>query len=137
MTLNFEDRNAIVTLRMQRAKETLQEAKDNVDMKHWRVVANRLYYACYYAASALLINNGHLARTHSGVVSLLNLHFVLNGLISEEQGNLYGKLFTLRQEGDYNDWKIVQAEEVLSKIVPAEKFITTIEKLISSSQQKN
>ena len=131
MTLNFEDRNAIVTLRLQRAKETLQEAKDNANMNHWRVVANRLYYACYYATSALLIDNGHLARTHSGVVSLFNLHFVSKGLVSQEQGSLYGKLFTLRQEGDYNDWKTVDAEEVLSKIVPAEEFVAAIEKLIT------
>ncbi|MDR0437176.1 MAG: HEPN domain-containing protein [Bacteroidales bacterium] len=133
MTLEFQDRNAIVSLRLQGAKDALQEAKGNIEMEYWRVAANRLYYACYYAASALLISNGYLARTHSGVISLLNLHFVSKGLISKEQGHFFGNLFELRQSGDYNDWKIIKAEDVQSKIVPAEEFVATVEKMISSS----
>jgi uncharacterized protein (UPF0332 family) len=130
MTLEFEDRTAIVTLRLQRAKETLQDAKDAANIQRWRMAANRLYYACYYAASALLVSKGHIARTHTGVVSLLNLHFVTNGLINKEQGKFYGNLFSLRQDGDYDDWRIIEAEDVQPKIALAEGFIATIEKLI-------
>ncbi|GHT58590.1 hypothetical protein AGMMS50239_03410 [Bacteroidia bacterium] len=64
MTLNTEDRNEIVKLRMQKAKETMLEVNDNVALKHWRVAANRLYYACHYAVGALLISNGHTAHTY-------------------------------------------------------------------------
>jgi len=130
MTLDFQDRTAIVSYRLQRAKETLQEAKEMSELKYWRIAANRLYYACFYAANALLVNNNHLTRTHSGVVSLLNLHFVSKGLISKELGNLYGRLFALRQTGDYDDWAVVEAEDVLPKIALSEEFIATVEKLI-------
>lgn len=136
MMLEFEDRSAIVTLRLQRVKETLQDAKDAANIKRWRMAANRLYYACYYAASALLVNSGHIARTHTGVVSLFNLHFVTKGLISKEQGRFYGNLFSLRQDGDYDDWKIIDAEDVLPKIAPAEEFIATIEELILLPQSE-
>ncbi|MDR2058337.1 MAG: HEPN domain-containing protein [Dysgonamonadaceae bacterium] len=36
---------------------------------------NRLYYACYYAVTALLINSGIEAQTHAGVRRMLALHF--------------------------------------------------------------
>jgi uncharacterized protein (UPF0332 family) len=65
MTLNEENRNALVTFRIERAKETLIEAKDNAELGHWRVVANRLYYACFYAVNALLIKNEITAHTLS------------------------------------------------------------------------
>ncbi len=130
MTLNFEDRTVIVNHRLQRAKETLQEAKAVAELRYLHAAVNRLYYACYYAASALLIHNGHLTRTHQGVIGLLNLHFVSKELLSKEQGKFYGKLFELRLTGDYNDWAILEEEDVLSKIAPAEEFINSIEKLI-------
>ena len=53
MTLKKEDREALVALRMQRAKELLAETRDIMAMGYWRTTANRLYYACYNAVSAL------------------------------------------------------------------------------------
>ena len=130
MKLNPEDRNNIVRLRLERAKETLQETKGIAEMKYWRVAANRLYYTCFYAVSALLIKNGYTTHTHSGIITLLGLHFVSKGIISKEQGNFYNKLAALRHTGDYDDWNTICAEDVLPKIPLAEEFINTIEELI-------
>jgi uncharacterized protein (UPF0332 family) len=69
MTLQQESRNALVTIRLQRANETILETKANMQLGYWRVAANRLYYACYYAASALLIKNGITAHTHTGIIN--------------------------------------------------------------------
>jgi uncharacterized protein (UPF0332 family) len=81
MTLFKEEREAIVTHRLQRARETLVEAVDNAGMNHWHAAANRLYYACYYAVSALLVQNGFFSRTHSGTIGLLGIHFVNTGIL--------------------------------------------------------
>jgi len=132
MTLNSEERTAIVKIRLQKAKETLQDAKDIADMNKWHAAANRLYYACYYAVSALLIKNGYSPRTHSGTISLLSLHFVSKGIINEKHGKFYGNLFELREKGDYSDWVVVEAEDVLPRLEPAQKFIEEIENLINS-----
>ena len=102
-------------------------------MKFWHTAANRLYYACYYAVTALLIKNGYTARTHSGVFSLLGKHFVLENIISKEQNNLYGALLELRQDGDYDDWRTIHEEDVKPLIEPAENFIKEIENLITQN----
>jgi len=131
MTLSEENRKYIVNHRLQKAHETLAEAKGTINMGFWRVAANRLYYACYYAVTALLIKNGYTVRTHNGVFTILGKHFVLEGIVSKEQNRLYGKLFELRQKGDYDDWITIEAEDVISRLEPAQNFITEIENLIN------
>ena len=130
MTLNEENRNALVALRLEKAKEAMTEAKDIIELGHWRVVANRLYYACFYAVSALLIQNEITARTHSGVMNQFGLHFVEKGLVSKEQNKLYGRLFGLRQTGDYDDWVTLKRDDVIHLVEPVQNFIEEIGKLI-------
>ncbi|SRR5690554_1167013 len=132
MTLNSEERDTLVALRLQIARETLEEAKGNMKMEYWRTATNRLYYACYYAVNALLIYNGYIARTHSGVIGLFGLHFVSKGLISMENGKLYRNLFEKRQSSDYDEWIIIDGNDVKPFIKPVEEFISTIEDLIAS-----
>jgi uncharacterized protein (UPF0332 family) len=133
MTLKNKDRNALVTVRLQKAKETLTEVKGNIGLGYWRVAANRLYYASFYAVSALLIKNEITAHTHSGVINQLSLHFVTKGIISIEQGKLHKHLFELRQSGDYDDWVYIEEEDVLPFIEPVELFIAKIENLINNN----
>ena len=134
MTLSHEDRESLVALRLQRAKETLTEVKGNIELGFWRVVANRMYYACFYAVSALLIKKGLTAHTHSGVINQLGLHFVKKGLISMEQGKMYSRLFDIRQTGDYNDWISIEENDVIPLIEPVNDFIESIEKLIEREE---
>jgi len=132
MTLQQEDKNSVVTLRLRKANETIQEANGNMQLGYWRTVANRLYYATYYAASALLIKNGLTAHTHTGVINQFGLHFVAKGLISKEQGKLLKQLYELRQNGDYSDWFDIEEKDVKPLLQPAENFIKTIEDLINN-----
>ena len=130
MTLKQKDKDALVTIRLQRAKETMSEVNGNMQLGYWRVVANRLYYACYYATTALLIKNNITAHTHAGVINQLGLHFVTKGIVSNKQGKFFKHLFELRQSGDYDDWYNIEEKDVKPLIEPAEQFIATIENLI-------
>ena len=133
MTLRKEDKSALITLRIQRAKETMEELKANVQLGFWRIAANRLYYACYYAASALLIKNDLTSHTHAGVINQFGLHFVSTGIINKEQGKLFKQLHNLRQSGDYDDWFVIEEKDVNPYIKQVEKFISEIENLINTN----
>ena len=126
MSLNYDERKAIVLLRLVRASQTLEEAKGNMTLKYWHVVANRLYYAAYYAVSALLIANGDTAQTHAGVKGVFGMHFVKTNIVPREMNDLYSKLFALRMTGDYDDTYNLREEDVTPLIVPTEALITTI-----------
>ena len=90
--LSDEERKSVVEYRLQKAKDTLSEIKDITDLGYWRTAVNRLYYACYYAASSLLVKHGYSTHTHSGVINLLGMHFVSKEVISKEHGKFYGKI---------------------------------------------
>ena len=130
MILTKTEREAVVRYRLERANKTLSEAISNIENHCWHAAANRLYYACFYAACALLINNGHATRTHNGVFSLLGAHFVSTGLISKEQNKFYRRILELRQTGDYDDFIEYTENEIVPLIQPAKQFIKTIESLI-------
>jgi uncharacterized protein (UPF0332 family) len=134
MGLTDKERKIVVQFRMEKAKKTFSEMVPLIDNKLWHTAANRLYYACYYAVSALLIKNGIEAKTHHGIISQMGLLFVKTGLISIESGNLYKQLFELRQTGDYSDWIDIEKEDIVPLIEPAEKFIAEIEKLAKFSE---
>ena len=93
--------DALATYRLQRSLETMQEAEVLFSNEFYNAVINRLYYACYYAVTALLLKNGITAQTHSGTKSMLGLHFVVPGKLSKKIANTYFTLFEKRQSGDY------------------------------------
>ena len=58
MPLSIEEKKSIIAYRVQKADSVFIEASDNATMNHWNLVANRLYYAVFHMASALLIDKG-------------------------------------------------------------------------------
>ncbi len=89
-----------VKYRLEKADETLKAAHVLIQHKFWNSGVNRLYYACFYATTALLAQNGMTAQTHTGVKTQFFLHFVKTGKIFLELGKLYSDLFDGRQKGD-------------------------------------
>ena len=116
-------------LRMEKAANTMEQVRGIVPMQYLEVIANRLYYAAYYAVSALIIANGDTAQTHSGVVRAFGLHFVKTGRVSNKLGSLYNKLYVMRLTGDYDDTHNLEEDEVLPFVDPTGELIEEINKL--------
>lgn len=135
MTLNTDERAAIVSYRLEKARNTIQEVKDIGAIGYWNLSANRLYYAAYYASAALLIHNGIDASTHRGVLRMIGQSFVKNGTLTMEDSKLLGRLFTMRQTGDYEDLFDWEEKDVAPLIHQVEDYINRICNLISC--QKN
>ena len=131
MSLTTDERNAIVTFRIQKAWDTLIEAEGISTLNYWNTVANRLYYSCFYMTSALLTQNNYSAQTHSGVIHLFGMHFIRTGLISKDAGKLFSKLFELRQTGDYDDLFNLTAEDVAPLISLVHNFLDELSKKIT------
>ena len=117
MTLNADERQAIVTYRLEKAESTYNDVLKSMEFGMFSTAANRLYYCFYYAASALLISKGIETHRHAGVQSMMHLHFVKPGLMTTEDGLLMRRLFNLRQESDYDDFFVIKQED-LDPLVP-------------------
>ena len=132
MILNETDRKEIVKYRLENARTTFAEVPFHMENKFYKTAANRLYYACYYAASALLINDGYEAHTHSGVKTLLGLHYFNQEKLDMSFAKMYRQLFNLRQTCDYEDLAKIDEEEVKPFIDFTEQLISAIEGFISA-----
>lgn len=130
MSLSDEERFALVSYRLEKAHITLEQVKNIVPLGYWDMIANRLYYAAYYAVSALLLQDGYTVQTHHGIIQMLGLHYIKTCILSGECGTLYGQLFSLRQTGDYGDTFGLTEKQVEPLIKPTEELIGQIETLI-------
>ena len=128
-----EDRVEIVKYRIARAHETLREVDILIDNKLWNTAINRLYYSCYYAVSALLINAEIKAQTHAGVRQMFGLHFVNTGLIDRDLGRYYSNIFDKRLTGDYDDFIEYGHDDVIALFDPAKELVNQIDQLIKKT----
>jgi uncharacterized protein (UPF0332 family) len=125
-----EERRKVVEHRLQPANETLNSAKILLDADQRISAVNRLYYACFYAVTALLETRGLASSKHSGVLSLFNKNFVKAGSITNDAGAFYKHLYHKRHEGDYTDFAEFTHERVREMYSSAVNFISEISRLI-------
>lgn len=120
----------LMNYRYARAKETLSEVPYLKEQGFYNTAINRLYYACYYAAVALMIKNKLFPTTHAGVKQLLGMHFVAKGKLSREQGRSFSLLFERRHSSDYDDFAYSSEQDVAELLPKAEDFIKAIGELL-------
>jgi len=119
----------LIKYRFQRARETLDEANVMLQTEHLYGASNRVYYACFYAVSALLITKNLSSSKHAGVMALFNRHFIKEKLLPVELGKFYSRVFDNRQQSDYGDVVKVEAKQLTKDIKTASDFIDRIESL--------
>lgn len=120
----------LIRYRMNRARETLQEARLMFDANHIYGAANRTYYACFYAVVGLLLTKKLSSPKHSGVIALFNRHFIKEGIMPIEMGKFYSRMFDTRIESDYGELVQFEKSQIEADIAEAEKFIAKIEEYI-------
>jgi uncharacterized protein (UPF0332 family) len=120
----------LIQFRINRAFETLREAETMIEHQFWNASVNRVYYACFYAVSALLLKKGVDSTTHKGLRQMFGLHFIQTGVVSKEYGKFFSDLFDRRQTGDYDDFITFDKETALNLFSTGRDFVKEIEALI-------
>ncbi|WP_458210454.1 HEPN domain-containing protein [Haladaptatus sp. NG-SE-30] len=64
-------------------------------------VVNRLYYACFHAAQAVLYAKGFDPTSHRGVSTLFGKEVVLEGDVPRDDGRFLSELWDYREQADY------------------------------------
>ena len=132
MSLTEEERQAIVFYRIEKSRQSLDDIRKVLPLNLWSIIANRMYYALYYAASALLIHDGHKVGTHKGVISLFYFNYVKDGPLSKEDGSLFSHVFAFRQGSDYDDFVDASEEDIKRYLPQVESLVEKITSLINN-----
>ena len=129
--LDDATRRELVAYRLKRAEETIEEADYNAKGGYYNAAVNRLYYACYYAASALMLTERLDISTHKGIRNQLGLHFILKGRLDQRYGAIYSRLYQARQAGDYEDFVFCSLEMYDAFRPESISFISAVKALIA------
>lgn len=119
--------------RLERAFQTLDEAKLLFSSGYTNAYVNRLYYACFYAVSALLILEEKSTSKHGQLRAMLHRDYVKTGLLSKESGKHFDLLFQSRQTGDYVDNATFNPEEVKDWLEKTRRFVEEVQKFLSAN----
>ena len=117
-----------------KSQECLEAARREMRAGAHVFAINRLYYAMFYAALALLQEISKVPSKHSGVVSLFDTEFVMKGVFPKELSKDFHKIFELRQNHDYRTHQpssLSEAEETLEK---ASRFVQAVKSHLRSSR---
>ncbi len=119
-----------INYRIERSKETILDVDLLIKSESWNSATNRLYYACFYSVSAILIKNNINTKSHNGAKTKFNELFVSTGIINNDLARVYAYLLENRIKGDYNDFFKMDEEKFMRLYHPAKDLISTIEKLL-------
>ena len=129
MSERFDDE---ISAYLERADQSLQAARELVARGFYDFAASRAYYAAFYAASALLLQENMEFSKHSGVIAAIHRHFVKRGRLSKEHGKALNWLFEMRGIGDYGGIAHVSRHQVKDVLEEAEKFVSAVKTLFSN-----
>jgi uncharacterized protein (UPF0332 family) len=120
-----------IKYRIERARETIEEVRTHIDNGYWNTAINRMYYACFYAIGALLVQSNIEVSSHSGVRQKFGEHFVKPGIFDRELAKHFTELSEKRLKGDYNDF-FDYDEATVNRLYPrSTEFIHRIEQIIN------
>jgi len=94
--------------------------------------ASRAYYAMFYAAEALLLNDGLTFKKHSAVIAAFAEHYTRTGRLAEHLHRFFIDAQNARLSGDYMSEIDISAQEVQAQIDHAREFVTTVTKFLHS-----
>jgi len=120
--------------RMERAKEMLSAAEDNLKIGQYKTSLNRSYYAIFHAMRAMNILKGFDSSKHSGVIAYFNKEYIKEGIMDKELSVIIKSSSFLREKSDYDDFFIVGRNETENQLASAKVFLEAVEKYLTEQE---
>ncbi|HPR33469.1 MAG TPA: HEPN domain-containing protein [Prolixibacteraceae bacterium] len=121
-----------IEYRITRSKETIEEVRVHIENRFWNTAINRMYYACFYAVSALLAKDKIEVSSHTGVRQKFGEYYVKTGKINRDLARHFTELSEKRHKGDYNDFYDYDEETVIRLYPVSKRFIEEIISILTN-----
>ncbi|MBM4375698.1 MAG: HEPN domain-containing protein [Deltaproteobacteria bacterium] len=112
------------------ARDTLAAAETLARAGFARHAVGRSYYAVFHAACALLATVGLAARTHEGVRSLVNEHFVRTGLLATVHARTLRQIAGDRNDADYDAAATFTVDDAAEDLERARAFVDAVAAIV-------
>ena len=130
----YNPSDEVLIAMINKAKEKLNVAKREYDMKYYNEVSSRAYYAVFHSISAILAEKGLTFKSHSQTIGAFNRDFVKTKIFPSNTFRKIQRLFDNRQMSDY-DWNSsFDEEEAGTDINDAELIINNCIKYLNKTR---
>ena len=124
--------NELAKYRMERAKEMLVAAEENLKIGQYKTSLNRSYYAIFHSMRAANIVKGFDSSKHSGVIGFFNREYLKENLMDRQLSVIIKKSSFLREKSDYDDFFIASKKDAEIQIENAKIFVNTVQAYLKS-----
>lgn len=115
---------------LDKAKENIKAGLDLIRDGHYEIAASRAYYAMFYAAEALLSEEGEEFSSHGAVHGAFGKRFTKTGRLDAKFHRYLIDAYRERQAADYDAPAEVGSEEAQTLVNQAKEFLTAAEALL-------
>ncbi len=128
----MQDENKILLGNWLNKSDTaLDDTKKNIEINSLETAQNRLYYAIFYAVSALAKSEGFITAKHGQLLGWFNQNYVNTNKIDKNIAKIYRLSFENRQKSDYTFFYIPKKEKLEQDVLEASIFIAEIKKILT------
>ena len=120
--------------RLERAKEDLKAAELLYKNDSFLAANNRAYYAIFRAIRAVLALERVDFKRHKDVIGYFNHHYVKTEIFPKMISKKIGQASKVREDSDYDDEYIPNAEKTKIQIDTAREVIELVEKYIENKK---
>ncbi len=123
MSLTENERNELISYRLEEAKETIADVQLLIDNDRLRAAVNRIYYGMFYSLLALGWAYQFETSKHQQLLGWFNKNFIHEGLIDAKFGKIINKASNRRTQGDYESYVEFDKEVILELFGEMKEFI--------------
>lgn len=125
--ITMENKNILVRNSILKAQEALDDADHSINVKRYTMAQNRIYYAIFYAVTALGYLNNFTTSKHSELSGWFNKKFVYEESIFDDSMNsIYKIAYENRKKSDYDFTYKIDPEKLSENLDKARIFVDNI-----------
>lgn len=120
--------------RLDRAKEDIEDAELLYKNNRFKTANNRAYYSIFHAIRAVLTLESVDFKRHKSVLAYFNKNYVNAEIFPKKIGKKISIASEMREDSDYDDEFVVNANDTYEQIETAKELINLVEKYLESKK---
>lgn len=126
-----QHKNILIKISFEKSDEAFETAKLALENNKLTSAQNRLYYAIFYALTALGYHQGFSTSKHTELLGWFNREFIYkNNIFSQEMSKISKDAYENRRKSDYEITYKPNKEDLLTSIPKTKDFIDSIKAYI-------
>ena len=116
----------LVSYRLQKSQENLNEAKGLSELGLYSGANNRIYYSLFNSMLAIHALDNRHTSSHKRTIGEFNRIYIKSGEFAKEYGKEITKIEVIRHASDYDNFYTPNEEETRANYIFAEKFLAEV-----------